>query len=135
MRGNSAKQSFVDIIIAAGFKSNGSEYLRKADLIEQKIAIYADKSDGRKYIEYAIFNNDDLLVSGRADRAFSDIRYEIISSLSGEALDGSFDFTSWLTDEFLGMLDEMKSLGGVLNICRDQLDGKALISAAVRNSW
>lgn len=135
MRGNSAKQSFDDIIIAAGFKPNGREYIRKADAIEQKLMIYADKSDGRKYIEYAILNNDDLLVSGRADRAFSDMRYEIISSLSGEASDGSFDFTSWLMDEFLGMLDEMKSLGGVLNICRDQLDGKALISAAVRNSW
>lgn len=135
MRENSAKQSFADIVIAAGFHLNSNGYLRKADTVEQRLNIYTDKTDDRKYIEYAILNNNGLLVSGRADRAFSDRRYEIISSLSGEATDGSFDFTSWLTDEFLCMLDEMKSLEGVLKICRDQLDGKALISAEVRSSW
>jgi hypothetical protein len=135
LSGNSTKQNFANTIVAAGFKLNGNKYVRLSDSVSQIVNLYTDKSDGRRYIEYAVLNNNNLLVSGRADRAFSDRRYEIISKLSGEASDESFDFTSWLMDDFLCMLDEMKTPEGVLKICRDQLDGKALISAEVRSSW
>jgi hypothetical protein len=135
MSEKSAKQNFSGIMKAAGFAISGNKYVRKSDGLSQIINIYSDRIDGRKYIEYEIRNNDGFLVSGRADRAFLDRRYEIMAALSGEAPDANFDFTSWLIDDFLCLLDEMRTPEGVLKICRDQLDGKALISAEVRRSW